>query len=200
MEAQGQPETVVEPEPPTWQPRAIWTAGRMLAGSITFFFISFVFAYFYLRSLDLNKNWKIGHVKPPLGLGIAIIVVLVLSAVALRLAARRPLESLPLAGLSLLLALVGVGLQAYEWSALKFGPASGGYASVFVGWTITYAVFGLACVYWIETQVASIWRARRADWGPMGAAVGEAGLESCSFFWAYFVFFGLVAFVILYLV
>jgi heme/copper-type cytochrome/quinol oxidase subunit 3 len=200
MEAHRQSEPYLEPEPATWQPRNLWTAARMLAGSATFFFISFVFAYFYLRSLDLNKDWKIGHVTPPLGLGIAIIVVLILSAVALRLAARNPLESQQLAALSLVLALVGIGLQAYEWSVLGFGPSSGGYASVFIGWTITYAVFALGCVYWIETQVATIWRARRAGWGPLGAAVGEAGLEGCSFFWAYYVFFGLAAFVILYVI
>ncbi len=74
MEARGHSEPYIEPEPATWQPSNLWTAGRMLAGSITFFFISFVFAYFYLRSLDLNKNWKIGHVSPPMGLGVAIIV------------------------------------------------------------------------------------------------------------------------------
>jgi heme/copper-type cytochrome/quinol oxidase subunit 3 len=199
MEAHRQNQPYIEPEPANWQPRALWSAGRMLAGSITFFFISFVFAYFYLRSLDLNKDWKIGHVSPPIGLGVTIIVLLVVSAVALRAAARRPLESLPLAALSLVLALIAVGLQAYEWSTLGFGPASGGYASVFTGWTVTYAFFALICVYWIETQVATIWRARREGWGALGAAVGEAGLETCSFFWAYYVFIGLVAFVILYL-
>jgi heme/copper-type cytochrome/quinol oxidase subunit 3 len=200
MEARSHEQPLLEPEPASWQPRNLWTAARMLAGAITFFFISFVFAYFYLRSLDLNKDWKIGHVSAPIGLGIAIIVVLVLSAVALRIAARNPLESLSLAAVSLVLALVAVGLQAYEWSVLGFGPSSGGYASVFIGWTITYAVFALFCVYWIETQVATLWRARRDGWGPFGAAVGEAGLEACSFFWAYYVFFGLGAFVILYLV
>jgi heme/copper-type cytochrome/quinol oxidase subunit 3 len=200
VEAHTPNKPLLEPEPAHWQPRAIWLAGRMLAGAITFFFISFVFAYFYLRSLDLNRDWKIGHVSAPMGLGVAIIVLLVLSAVTLRLAARRPIESFLLAAASLLLALVAVGLQAYEWSTLGFGPASGGYASVFVGWTVTYAVFALFCLYWIETQVASIWRARRDGWGPMGTAVGEAGLETCSFFWAYYVFFGFAAFVILYLV
>ncbi len=200
MEAHGHSEPLIEPEPVTWQPRNVWTAGRMLAGSITFFFISFVFAYFYLRSLDLNKNWKIGHVSPPIGLGVAIIVLLILSAVALRLAARRPLESLPMAAASLVLALIAIGLQAYEWAVLGFGSASGGYASVFIGWTICYAVLALACLWWIEVQVATIWRARREGWGALGAGVGEAGLESCSFFWAYYVFFGFAAFVILYLV
>lgn len=200
MEAHRQTEPYLEPEPVTWQPRNLWTAARMLAGSATFFFISFVFAYFYLRSLDMNKDWHIGHVSPPMGLGVAIIVVLVVSAVALWVAARRPLNSLPLAALALVLALIAVGLQAYEWTTLGFGPSSGGYASVFVGWTITFNVFALGCVYWIETQVATIWRARREGWGTLGATVGEAGLEACSFFWAYYVFFGFAAFVILYLV
>ena len=199
MEAQSHPRSAIEPEPPEWQPRAMWAAGRMLAGSATFFFISFVFAYFYLRSLDMNRNWHIGHVSPPTGLGVAIIVILIASAVALWVAARRPLESLPLAGASLVLALIAIALQAYEWTTLGFGPASGGYASVFVGWTVTFNVFALFTAYWIETQVATVWRARREGWGPLGAAVGEASLESCAFFWAYYVFFGFVAFVLLYL-
>src|SRR5436305_15307657 len=118
MEAQSHPEPNLEPEPPSWQPRAIWSASRMLAGSATFFFISFVFAYFYLRSLDLNKNWKIGHVSPPIGLGIAILVVFLASATLLRIAARRPLTSLPPAAVALVLALIGIGLPAYEWTTL----------------------------------------------------------------------------------
>lgn len=199
MEAHSQVEPILEPEPASWQPRAIWVGSRMLAGSATFFFISFVFAYFYLRSLDMNRNWKIGHVSPPMGLGVAIVVLLIVSAVALWVAARRSLESLPLLAVSLACALIAIALQAYEWTTLGFGGASGGYASVFIGWTITYNVFALCCAYWIETQTATVWRARREGWGALGAPVGEAGLESAAFFWAYYVFFGFAAFVILYL-
>src|SRR5947209_19026353 len=101
MEAHGAREPYLEPEPVTWQPRVMWASGRLLAGSITFFFISFVFAFFYLKSLDLNKNWKIGHVKPSIGLGVAIIVCLVLSAVLLRVAARRPLDDFAAPGMLL---------------------------------------------------------------------------------------------------
>lgn len=201
MEARSTSQPYLEPEPATWQPRAVWAAGRMLAGAITFFFISFVFAYFYLRSLDLNKNWRIGpHVHPSIGLGIGITVSLVVSALLLRLSARRPLESFPLALGSLLLAMLAVALQCVEYTTLGFGPASGGYASVFIGWTSTYAAFALVTIFLIEIQVASIWRARREGWGPLGAEVGAAAVESCSFFWAYYVFIGVVAFVILYLV
>ena len=104
MEAHSTRGPYLEPEPVTWQPRVMWASGRLLAGAITFFFISFVFAYFYLRSLDLNHNWKIGHhVNPSIGLGIGITAALVLSAALLWVGARRPLESGPLGICALLL-------------------------------------------------------------------------------------------------
>src|SRR5579875_3175424 len=81
----------IELEPPEWQPRAIWVGARMLCGAACFFFLSFVFAYFYLRSLDLNHTWKIGHhVSPPVGLGVAVVVLLIVSAGLLRAAIARP--------------------------------------------------------------------------------------------------------------
>lgn len=207
----------LEPEPAVWQPRVLWASGRLLAGVITFFFISFVFAYFYLRSLDLNRNWRIGpHVHPSIGLGIGIIVSLLVSAALLRVAARRPLAELPTGPSSVLLtagsvalALLAIALQCISYTAQKFGPASGGYASVYVGWTVFYAVFALGCVYWITTQTTTLWRRRREGkrWAEEERVVyaGElelmgAGLEACSFFWSYYVFIGLVTFVILYLV
>ena len=69
------PRPGIEPEPPEWQPRAIWVGGRLLCGAITFFFVSFVFAYFYLRALDVNHNWTIGPVHPSQGLGLAIMAL-----------------------------------------------------------------------------------------------------------------------------
>src|SRR5437660_8926595 len=119
MEAHSARPPSLEPEPATWQPRVLWATGRLLAGTITFFFISFVFAYFYLRSLDLNRNFRIGpDVHPSIGLGIGIIVSLLVSAALLRLAARRPLAEMPAAPRTelmilgaLLLALLSIALQ-----------------------------------------------------------------------------------------
>jgi heme/copper-type cytochrome/quinol oxidase subunit 3 len=208
MEARSTRGPYLEPEPVTWQPRVTWASGRLLAGAITFFFISFVFAYFYLRSLDLNHNWKIGHhVNPSIGLGIGITASLVVSAALMRIGARRPLQSAQLAVGTSLLGLLAVVLQVIEWTKLGFGPASGGYASVFTGWTVFYAVLALPCLYWIETQAASVWRRQREGeaWGQReGVPAGElelmgASFEACSFFWAYYVFIGVVTFVILYL-
>lgn len=197
----------IELEPPEWQPRAIWVGARQLCGAASFFFIAFVFAYFYLRSLDLSNDWKIGHnVNPSLGLGVAIVVALVLSAALLRLAAVRPELTVPAGAASVLLLLAAVVLQVVAWTKLGFGPASGGYASVYVGWTIFYAVFALMCAYWIETQVATAWRRRRHGVAPTSADVltdetlTRANLEACSFFWSFYVGIGVVTFVILYVV
>lgn len=189
----------IEAEPLQWQPRATWAGARLLCGALTFFFASFLFAYFYLRLLDTNKSWKIGAVNPSIGLGIIIAVLLVASAVVLRLALGRLESAVRLGAIALLLALLALVLQVIEWTTLGFGPASGGYASVFVGWTSTYVVLMIPCLYWIETQVAGFWRERR-EGTAQTAELHRAGLEACSFFWAYYVAIGVIAFVVLYLV
>jgi heme/copper-type cytochrome/quinol oxidase subunit 3 len=194
----------IELEPPEWQPRAMWVGARQLCGAAAFFFVAFVFAYFFLRSLDANKDWKIGSVHPSIGLGVAILVVLVLSAAALRAAATRPELAVRAGAAALALAILSVVLQVIEWTTLGFGSASGGYASVFIGWTAFYAVFALACAYWIETQVATLWRRRRHGVPDTPAevltdsALTRAGLEACSFFWTFYVANGVVLFVLLY--
>jgi heme/copper-type cytochrome/quinol oxidase subunit 3 len=194
----------IELEPPEWQPRAVRAGARGLCGAVAFFMVSFVFAYFYLRAQDPNKGWKIGHVKPSVGFGIVIVLVLVASAVAMRVAATRPELTIRLGGAALGLALLSVLLQVVDWTTLGFGPASGGYASVFVGWTAVYSVLTLLGAFWIETQVATAWRRRREGVVATPAEVMsdtpivEAGLEACSFYWSFYVANGVVLFVLLY--
>src|ERR1700759_138878 len=195
----------IELEPAEWQPRALRAGARGLCGAVAFFMISFVFAYFYLRAQDPNKDWKIGHVAPSAAFGLVILLVLVASAVLLNLAARRPELTVSAGGAAAALAVLSIVLQVIEWTTLGFGPESGGYGSVCVGWTAFYAVITLACVYWIETQVATAWRRRRE--GVMATpaevmsdpSVVEAGLQACSFFWSFYVANRLVLFVLLYL-
>ena len=208
MEASAPLAAHIEPEPSAWQPRALWLSVRLLCGSATFFFVSFVFAYFYLRSIDSNHAWKIGPVNPSIGLGVAIAVLLVLSAVVFRVGVTRPADTLTAGIAAIVMALAAVVLQCVEYTTLNFGPASGGYASVFVGWTALQAFCTLGCVYWIETQVASLWRARREGVGrPVregvpadDIALMRAGIEACSFFWSFFCAVAVLAFIILYLV
>jgi heme/copper-type cytochrome/quinol oxidase subunit 3 len=203
MEASAPTGLYIEPEPREWQPRAMWAGARLLSGAAAFFFMAFVLAYFYLRSLDVHHAWTIGAVDPPVGLGVAIAAVLVASAVLLRVAGAQPRRTVSLGLASLGLALLALVLQVIEWFTLSFGGANGGYASVFIGWTVLYAVLALGSIYWIETQVAAAWRARRGESDPAhpaGAQMMSAEIEACSFFWTFYVGIGVLAFVILYLI
>lgn len=209
MEASAPLAGHIEPEPSVWQPRALWVAARMLCGVVTFYFLSFLFAYFYLRSLDTNNNWKIGHVHAPVGWGLVIVIMVLLSGVAMHLAARRPELTVSAGAAAEVLALLSIILQAITWSTLGFGPSSGGFASVYIGWTAWYAVFTLPCIFWMQTQVATAWR--RGKEGVRGTepvsaadvhtnpAVLKAGLDACAFFWWFYVFNGVLLFVVLYL-
>lgn len=197
----------IEPEPLEWQPRAIWVGGRLLCGAIAFFFASFVFAFFYLKALDLNHSWKIGNVVPAGGLGLCIACLFAASAIIYRLTARRPTGDVMAGGMiAVLLALGAVALQFAEYTVLNFGATQGGYAAVFFGWTSTYAVAALMGLFWIQIQVSSLIRVRRE--GRMREVEGPntetdlllAGIESSSFYWAFFVAIGILAYILLYLV
>jgi heme/copper-type cytochrome/quinol oxidase subunit 3 len=207
MEASAPAAPHIEPEPPEWQPRAIWVGSRLMCGAISFFFASFLFAFFYLKALDLNHNWKIGNVVPDGGIGIAIAALFLFSAVIYRLAARRPAGDSMAAGLlAVLMGLAAVVLQFVEYIVLDFGASQGGYAAVFFGWTATYAIVALMGLYWIEVQVVSLWRVRRegkmreTEVPTSETALLLAGIESSSFYWAYFAAIGVLAYILLYLV
>jgi heme/copper-type cytochrome/quinol oxidase subunit 3 len=209
MEASAPSASHLQSEPPEWQPRAIWVGGRLLCGSISFFFASFLFAFFYLQALDVNHNWKIGAVHPSKGLGVAIMALFLFGAVVYRLSAKREQVDVLLAGtLAIVFSLVAVGLQFFEYTKLDFGASQGGYAAVFFGWTALYAIVALFGLYWIEIQIANLWRVRREGERPEaleGVAVNEAevlraGIEASSFYWAYFVAIGVLAYIVLYIV
>jgi len=196
----------IEDEPPEWQPRALWVGGRLLCGSISFFFASFVFAYFYLRTLDNNRSFTIGPVHPSQGLGVTIMALYVVGAVIYRLAAKRPEVDEMAAGIIAVgFTLLAVALQFFEYTTLDFGAASGGYAAVFFGWTALYAIVALMGIYWVWVQVATHYRFRRegvheTELPADEAVLLRAGVEASSFYWAYFAAIGFLAYIFLYLV
>jgi heme/copper-type cytochrome/quinol oxidase subunit 3 len=197
----------IQPEPPEWQPRSIWVGGRLLCGAVSFFFASFVFAFFYLKALDMNHNWKMGNVTPDGGMGVSIAALFLFSAVIYRLTARRESGDAMAGGaVAVIMGLAAVVLQFFEYTLLNFGASQGGYAAVFFGWTATYAIVALGGLYWIEIQVASLRRVRRegqmreTDMPTNESALLLAGIEASSFYWAYFVVIGVLAYILLYLV
>ncbi len=203
-------DVAIPPEPPDVGGRSLYIAGRLLAGAATFFFLAFLFAYFYLRSLNENDMWKPAHVKPDKTLGAIVVACLVVSAVAAiwaRVQLKR--DARPWvwgASLALVFGLAAVVVQCIQYTGAHFGPTDGAYASVFCAWTGVFAVAVLATMYWLETQVATELRARRNPAALRHGDIAEAdrliepGLDAAVFFWSYLVGIGVITWVTLYLV
>jgi heme/copper-type cytochrome/quinol oxidase subunit 3 len=213
---------IVESEPPELLGRNLNSASHLLASATAFFFLAFLFAYFYLRSLNNAHLWKPKHVTPSLTYGTLVMALTVASALLVRLGlvdhrARRRSQWRLKGALALALGVVAVVLQVLEWTSNGFGPADGGYASVFVGWTAFNVLFVVGALFWLESLVATAIRYRGV---PQGApAPGEAsgdshrlghdvadplslvrpGLESLSFYWAFLAGLGVVMWIVLYL-
>jgi heme/copper-type cytochrome/quinol oxidase subunit 3 len=205
----------IPPEPADVGARALSVAARLLCGASTFFFLAFVFAYFYLRSLNQNHMWRPAHVKPDQALGAAFIACVVLSVLATFVAGRqmkagsRGWTGLAIGGV--VLATAAVALQCIEYTQQHFGPTDGAFASVFCGWTGFYLIAVLGTIYWLETQVATELRARRmpAHTTPEQSEGGDIadpdlliapGLDAAVFYWSFLGGIGVLTYIVLYLV
>ena len=55
-----------------------WTGARLAMGGLSFGFGAFIFAYFYLRSLNSHGLWHpAGFKNPQIGVGTAVVVLIV---------------------------------------------------------------------------------------------------------------------------
>lgn len=140
---------------------------RLFASAVAFVFVAFVFAFFYLKTVNSNDNWLPHHISPAAGVGIAILVCVLASTAALFFASRSLLAGAPAASLatlaiSLLFGIAVIVIQIAQYTDYGFSPEGGGYASVFVGWTAMFLVFWVGAVYWIETLLAQLLRGRSA--------------------------------------
>ena len=73
---------------PELSARNLITGAHLWASATAFFFVEFVFAYFYLRSLNNGGMWRPKHVDPSLALGTLFTACIVASAVVLTARAR----------------------------------------------------------------------------------------------------------------
>lgn len=168
---------VVEREPPESMQRNLIVGSHFWASATVFFFLPFLFAYFYLRSLNQSHMWRPKHVDPSLTLGTLAAAAVVLAAVLLRLglldhrADRRSAWRVK-GVVALALLVASIVFQIAEWATQGFGPTDGGYASVYVGWTGLQALFVFGLAYWVETTLATSIRYRATPTGQ--PAPGEA--------------------------
>jgi heme/copper-type cytochrome/quinol oxidase subunit 3 len=134
---------------------AAWTGARLAMGGLSFLFGAFLFAYFYLRSLNSNHLWHPPGPRPQTWLGTLIIVLVVVSAAghtAVLQRIKRGDKATWQRGalVCLLLGLAAVAMQIWQLLHLGFWPGSSGFASVFTGFYPVFLTIAFCMMIWLE--------------------------------------------------
>jgi len=140
---------------------AAWTGSRLMVGVVASGLGAFVFAFFYLRSLNSHGLWypsgKLAT-KPSLAEGTVIVALIVVSA-ALQWAGLSRIKAggkstwQTMALVATLLGFAAVVVQIIQLATLPFQPGASGLASVFVGTSAVFAVLVGATMIWLEMLV-----------------------------------------------
>src|SRR5437588_5028446 len=197
MDTTLSPSLVDATEQPELLARNIRVGSRIWAASQAFFFISFFFAFLYLRALNTNglwRGWPHHHPDPSMAFGVVILICVLAGAAVARASIFLSSEVWRLcAGAAALLLLAAVGLLAAQFSSLGFGPTDGAYASVFVGWTGLFTVMLLGATYWLVTVAGDASRSEAPE-------VRAAAVEAVSFVLLVLTGVEIAAFILLYIV
>jgi heme/copper-type cytochrome/quinol oxidase subunit 3 len=193
---------------------ASWTGARLALGALSFGFGAFVFAFFYLRSLNSHGDWYPAGFKPPQGwAGLLVMLLVVVSAllqtaVLQRIKAGRKGIWQRGAVITLVLGLAAVAIQIWQLTDLPFPPGFAGFASVFVGFQPVFVFVVFGAMVWLEILIM------RARLIPELAFVEQpptyveafavqrfqASLSAFTVVWNYLAVVALVAWVLFYLV
>jgi heme/copper-type cytochrome/quinol oxidase subunit 3 len=138
-----------------------WTGTRLLIGVVTSGLGAFVFAFFYLRSLNSHGLWYpsgASATKPSVGVGTTIMVLIVVSALLVtaglqQIKAGKRSTWLMAATAALVLGAAAGAVQIWQLTSLSFQPGASGFASVFVGASPVLAVLVLGIMIWLEILV-----------------------------------------------
>ena len=148
-----------ELERPGLAGRTLWVGTRLLAACTLFYFLGFVFADVYLKTLNTNGAWRTTDEKPSVLIG-TVVLLLVVAAVGAFTAGTRSFAASRFgawrlgAGAALALGLAAVVVQVVQLFFLDFGYGDSGYASVFAGWQWSLVVALLFGFYAVATLLA----------------------------------------------
>jgi hypothetical protein len=193
---------------------ASWTGARLALGGLSFGFGAFVFAFFYLKSLNSHHLWyPPGFKAPQAWVGIVVMLLVVVSAllqygVLQRIKAGHKGVWLNGAWVALVLGLAAVGIEIWQLTALPFYPGAAGFASVFVGFWPVFLTVVFCAMVWLETlimrarQIPEIAFVEQPPTYVEAFAVQrfQASLSAFTVVWNYLAVVAIVAWVLFYLV
>jgi heme/copper-type cytochrome/quinol oxidase subunit 3 len=192
---------------------ASWTGVRLALGAMTFLFGAFIFAFFYLRSLNSYHLWYTAATHPSMPIGVTVMVLIVVSAAAQTVALQRIKAGhkgvwLGGATLALVLGLAAVGVQIWQLANLGFWPGSSGFASVFVGYNPIYLTIAFCAMVWLETLIMKCRAIPEISFVEQPPTYAEAfavqrfqaSLSAFTVAWNYLAVVAVVAWILFYLV
>lgn len=191
-----------------------WTGVRLMIGVATSGLGAFVFAFFYLRSINNYGLWyPKGFGGPPLWAGTVIMVLIVVSAAAqsfglTRLKAGQKQPWFGAAVAALILGVAALAIQIAELMSLSFQPGANAYASVFVGGSAVFALLLIGVLVWFEIIIMAsrnIPQISFVEQPPTFTEAAElqrfqASLSAFTLFWNYMAVVAVVLWVLFYLV
>ncbi len=193
---------------------ASWSGSRIMTAIVLSGLGGFLFAFFYLRSVNAYGEWYPSTLTPPKAWEGATIMGLVVLSAIVQLIGFQMIKGgkksawVAAGALALLLGLAAAGLQIYQLVSLPFLPGGAGFASVFVGTQPVMIALILATMIWLEILVV---RARQfpdisfVEQPPTfdeATAVQrfQANLSSFTLFWNFLAIMAIVFWVLFYLV
>jgi len=193
---------------------ASWTGARLALGGMSFGFGAFVFAFFYLRSLNSHHDWyPAGFKAPQAWVGVVVVLLIVVSAllqtfVLQRIKAGHKGIWQRGALVSLVLGLVAIAIQLWQLTALPFPPGFAGFASVFVGFQPVFVFVVFGAMVWLEIMIQRsrpIPELAFVEQPPTYAEAFavqrfQASLSAFTLVWNYLAVIAIVAWVLFYLV
>jgi len=195
---------------------AAWTGSRLFIGVVASGLGAFVFAFFYLRSLNSHGLWypsgKLAT-HPSIAEGTVIYGLVVVSAL-LQLAGLQRIKAgnkgawSALALGALVLGLAAAVVQIVQLVTLPFQPGASGFASVFVGAGPVFTVLVLGTMVRLEILVAGARRIPDISFVEQPPTFDEAvhvqrfqaNLSAFTLFWNFLAVAAVVLWVLFYVV
>ena len=193
---------------------AAWTGSRLMVGVVASGLGAFVFAFFYLRSLNSHNLWYPSGFSGPKAWQGALIMGLIVVSAGIQSAGVQMIKGgnksswSSLSMVALVLGAVAAAVQIWQLTALPFQPGDNGFASVFVGASPVFALLVLGTMVWLEILIA---RSRQipeisfVEQPPTFTEAAEvqrfqASLSAFTLFWNFMAIAAIVLWVLFYIV